>query len=533
MYKTIAVTLAKCSALVFFLFVPLLARASCPSYEPNICQIPPAPYTLGYAVTQNTSISLASQGPNPLTKVQGEVLGITVPRVSTTEVCEQPGYEVYYYDPDAESCFPYYYQGPYTYYGTGSSTAQPTGSAVIQQNGTTVGTVAIGSATSNYSFTTPPVNAIGNINFVAQFTGSCCGFTSATSNTLIVWSNGNFGFTLADYNAPALPATLPNGMVTYNGSVPQFMHVGDFNGDGKTDYAWIPQNGDGRWSIAYSTGTGFTVPDYNLPALPATLSNGMVTYNGSVPQFMHVGDFNGDGKTDYAWIPQNGDGRLLIAYSTGTGFTVPDYNAPALPATLPNGMVTYNGSIAQFMQFGDFNGDGKTDYAWIPQNGDGRWLIAYSTGTGFTVPDYNLPALPATLSNGMVTYNGSVPQFMHVGDFNGDGKTDYAWIPQNGDGRLLIAYSTGTGFTVPDYNAPALPATLPNGMVPYNGRTRHFMQLGDFNGDGKTDYAWIPQNGDGRLLIAYSTGTGFTVPDYNLPALPATLSNGMVTYNGR
>ncbi len=304
MYKTIAVTLAKCSALVFFLFVPLLARASCPSYEPNICQIPPAPYTLGYAVTQNTSISLASQGPNPLTKVQGEVLGITVPRVSTTEVCEQPGYEVYYYDPDAESCFPYYYQGPY-----------PTGSVAIQQNGTTVGTVAIGSATSNYSFTTPPVNAIGNINFLAQFTSGCCGFTSATSNTLIVWSNGNTGFTVADYNAPALPATLPNGMVTYNGSIAQFMQFGDFNGDGKTDYAWIPQNGDGRWLIAYSTGTGFTVPDYNLPALPATLPNGMVMYNGSVPQFMQFGDFNGDGKTDYAWIPQNGDGRWLVGFA--------------------------------------------------------------------------------------------------------------------------------------------------------------------------------------------------------------------------
>ena len=312
MYKTIRVTAARCSALFFFLFPPMLAHAFCPSYEFTYCLFspPPQPYEIGSRVSQNTSISLASQGPNPLTNLKGEILGITVPRVSTTSICYQPGYFVY-----DDLCNFWYIQNGYTYDGTTNGTAQPTGSAAIQQNGMTVGTVAIGSATSNYSFTTPPVNAIGNINFLAQFTSGCCGFTSATSNTLIVWSNGNTGFTVPDYNAPALPATLPNGMVTYNGSIAQFMQFGDFNGDGKTDYAWIPQNGDGRWLIAYSTGTGFTVPDYNLPALPATLSNGMVTYNGSVPQFMHVGDFNGDGKTDYAWIPQNGDGRWLVGFA--------------------------------------------------------------------------------------------------------------------------------------------------------------------------------------------------------------------------
>src|SRR5438093_366934 len=115
---------------------------------------------------------------------------------------------------------------------------------------------------------------------------------------------------------------------------------------------------------------------------------------------MQSGDFNGDGKTDYAWIPQNGDGRWLIAYSTGTGFTLPRSEERRVGTTLPNGLPTYNGSVQQFMQFGDFNGDGKTDYAWIPQNGDGRWLIAYSTGTGFTLPDYNAPALPSTLPSG-------------------------------------------------------------------------------------------------------------------------------------
>src|SRR5206468_13120862 len=117
-------------------------------------------------------------------------------RVSTQEVCQQPGYDVYYYDYDAGTCLYYYHQFDYTFYGTASGSEQPTGSAAIQQNGTTVGTVAIGSATSNYSFTTPPVNTTGNINFVAQFTSSSSRYTSATSNTLVVFSSNWSGATL-------------------------------------------------------------------------------------------------------------------------------------------------------------------------------------------------------------------------------------------------------------------------------------------------------------------------------------------------
>src|SRR5713226_7413058 len=214
--------------------------------------------------------------------------------------------------------------------------------------------------------------------------------------TTFSYQNGGTGFTVPDYNAPVLPATLAgSGAVTYNGSTPQFMQFGDFNGDGKLDYMWIPQNGDGRWLIAYGTGTGFTVPDYNAPVLPAGLAgSGAVTYNGSHRQFMQIGDLNGDGNLDYMWIPQNGDGRWLIVYGTGTGFTVPDYNAPVLPATLPNGVATYHGT-AQFMHFGDFNGDGKLDYMWIPQNGDGRWLMV-SAKTPMSSPD-----LLVSITNGL------------------------------------------------------------------------------------------------------------------------------------
>src|SRR6266581_1475686 len=331
--------------------------------------------------------------------------------------------------------------------------------------------------------------------------------------TTFSYQNGNTGFTLPNYNAPALPTSI-GGYNSWN-SQAQYMHVADFNGDGKLDYMWGPQNGGGFWLLAYGTGTGFTLPNPNAPALPASIG-GYNSWN-SQAQYMYLGDFNGDGKLDYMWGPQNGDGRWLIAYGTGTGFTLPDPNAPALPASI-GGYNSWN-SQAQYMHVADFNGDGKLDYMWRPLNGDGRWLIAYGTDTGFTLPDYNAPALPASVG-GYNSWNNSAA-YMYFADFNGDGKLDYMWGPQNGDGRWLIAYGTGTGFTLPSPNAPALPASI-GGYNSWNNSAA-YMYFGDFNGDGKLDYMWGPQNGDGRWLLAYGTGTGFTLPDPNAPALPASI----------
>jgi hypothetical protein len=259
---------------------------------------------------------------------------------------------------------------------------------------------------------------------------------------------------------------------------------------------WIPDNSDGRWLVAYSTGNGFTTPSYNSPAIPAYLDGYKAWHNQA--QYMQFADFNGDGKMDYMWIPNNGDGRWLVAYSTGNGFKTPSYNSPAIPAYLGGYKAWHN--QAQYMRVADFNGDGKMDYMWIPDNGDDRWLVAYSTGNGFTIPSFNAPAIPP-LAGGYKVYHTQAP-YMQVADFNGDGKMDYMWIPDNSDGRWLMAYSTGTGFTVPSYNSPYIPAYLDGYKAWHN--QEQCMRFADFNGDGKMDYMWMPNNGDGRWLSAYS-----------------------------
>jgi endonuclease/exonuclease/phosphatase family metal-dependent hydrolase len=251
--------------------------------------------------------------------------------------------------------------------------------------------------------------------------------------------------------------------------------VGDFNGDGKSDWAYIGgspsnahvalSNGDGTFTtVQQDMGWGFGTP----PSAGFTLV---------------VGDFNGDGKTDWAFVGgspsnvhvalSNGDGTFTkVQQSLGWGFGTP----PSAQFTL----------VA-----GDFNGDGKTDFAFIGGNPSNAH-VALSNGDGtFT-----------TVQQDMGWSFGAPPSAGYtlvVGDFNGDGKTDWAFVGgspsnvhvalSNGDGTFTkVQQSLGWGFGTP----PSAQFTL---------------VAGDFNGDGKTDFAFIGAS-PSKAHIAISTGDG-------------------------
>lgn len=135
--------------------------------------------------------------------------------------------------------------------------------------------------------------------------------------------------------------------------------VGDFNGDGIPDLA-VASYFDGVVSILLGNGDGTFTPATNSPI------TGLFD-----PRSIIVGDFNGDGKADIAFLVGYYSGGVAIYLGNGDGtFTV----APKSPVSVG---VNFSEAVAA----GDFNGDGIADLAVSSDDGGVYILIGKGDGT--------------------------------------------------------------------------------------------------------------------------------------------------------
>ncbi len=280
-----------------------------------------------------------------------------------------------------------------------------------------------GSAMNYNSSTSPYSVAVGNFN--GDMNQDLVVANSGGSNVFVLLGDGMGGFSGAT-----------NFQVGLN---PISVAVADFNNDMNQDLAVANFGGffAGTVSILLGTGTGTFGPATNF---------GVRTQ----PSFVAVGNFNGDSNLDLA-VSNFGSNNVSILSGTGTGafLTEPNVNVGTGPVSV---------AIA------DYNSDGKDDLAVANYNSDN---VMIRPGTG-----------SATFTNGQTVTAGTNPIAIVTADFNGDLKPDLA-VANSGSNNVRMLLNSGNGL----FNSGLGVNTFAVGTGP------NALVTGDFNGDGRIDFA--------------------------------------------
>ena len=258
--------------------------------------------------------------------------------------------------------------------------------------------------------------------------------------------------------SPALTTTVLGPPVQFGGAgdVPV---PGDYDGDGKTDFA-VYRPSTGEWFI-FGTASGFQTRVFGSPA-----SSGL----GDTPV---PADFDGDGKTDLA-VYRKATGEWFV-FGSATGFQTLLFGAPA------------SSGLGDTPVPADFDGDHKADLA-VYRQATGEWFV-FGTATGFHTLLFGAPA-----SLGL----GDTPV---PADYDGDGKADLT-VYRRATGEWFI-FGTATGFRTLLFGSPASQGL---GDVPVPA---------DYDGDHTADLA-IRRGADGTWFI-FRSSLGFLQQVWGTP----------------
>jgi hypothetical protein len=312
--------------------------------------------------------------------------------------------------------------------------------------------------------------------------------TNTTDAIAVVLSNGN-----GTFQPPVLTPT--------NAFYP--IIVGDLNGDGKDDAIQVYPGSNSTATVWLSNGDGTFKQGNTYSVSPNELEGGLLT------------DVNGDGKLDIMAIDSASPALVRTLLGNGDG--------TFQPAT----SITLSTAAPIDLVFGDFNGDGKVDFAGIDTNDQVN--VYLQEGGNFVMKG-------APLTNPDSTYDVCG---VAAGDLMGNGKPELVTVNCNGaDEDTVTVYvnnGDGTFATGVYYGAISTPGSSPANGYAYSAT------VADVNGDGKADIlvsnpyggdvSVLLSNGDGTVKtpnVAYATGgypySPVLVADFNGDGLPDILA---------
>jgi FG-GAP-like repeat len=244
------------------------------------------------------------------------------------------------------------------------------------------------------------------------------------------------------------------------------LRVGDFTGDGKADIVAVESEGNGKYRYMLGTSSGSGVSSWSQ------ILGGM-----SEPRPMSTADFTGDGKADIVAVESEGNGKYRYMLGTSSGSGVSSWKS------ILSGM-----SAAQNMSTADFTGDGKADIVAVESEGNGKYRYMLGTSSGSGVSSWS------QILGGM-----SEPRPMSTADFTGDGKADIVAVESEGNGKYRYMLGTSSGSGVSSWKQVLSGISLPQ-----------YMWINDFTGDGKADIVAVESEGNGkyRYMLGTSSGSG-------------------------
>ncbi|XP_032241050.2 uncharacterized protein LOC5515387 [Nematostella vectensis] len=190
---------------------------------------------------------------------------------------------------------------------------------------------------------------------------------------------------------------------------------------------------------------------------------------------LHIGDFNGDGRSDM--MCHDHSGSIWVSLADGNGhFTKTSWH---------NKNFKWCGHPGSKLYTGDFNGDGRSDILCHDHVGS-VWTSLATSGGSFTGSSWNR-------AKWFCGHQGSE---LHIGDFNGDGRSDILCHDHSGNKWISYAQSNGGFNNKIDWHKAM-------GWCYHQGSQ---LLIADINGDGRDDLLCHDANGYKWVALANCHG---------------------------